>query len=71
MTKASTSNTTTYSVYRNSGHSQVWGNTTGTDTQSGTGTGSSQSLTVYGRVPSQTTPPPGIYTDTIVVTVTY
>lgn len=71
MTKAATSNTTTYSLYRNAARSQVWGTTIGTDTQSGTGTGSSQSLTVYGRVPSQTTPPPGVYTDTIVVTVTY
>jgi spore coat protein U-like protein len=71
MTKASTTNTTTYSLYRNAARTQVWGTTIGTDTQSGTGTGSAQSLTVYGRVPSQTTPPPGVYTDTIVVTVTY
>ncbi|WP_163468383.1 spore coat protein U domain-containing protein, partial [Klebsiella michiganensis] len=27
--------------------------------------------TVYGRVPVQTTPAPGTYTDTITVTVTY
>jgi spore coat protein U-like protein len=71
MTKSPTTNTVTYSLYRNAARSQVWGTTIGTDTQSGTGTGSAQSLTVYGRVPSQTTPPPGIYSDTIVVTVTY
>jgi spore coat protein U-like protein len=28
-------------------------------------------LTVYGRAPAQTTPSPGVYTDTIIATVTY
>jgi spore coat protein U-like protein len=65
------SETVTYSLYRDAGHSQVWGTTIGTDTISGTGTGASQSYPVYGRVQAQTTPPPGTYTDTITVTVTY
>ncbi|WP_281408372.1 spore coat protein U domain-containing protein [Rhizobium sp. SG741] len=30
-----------------------------------------QALTVYGRVPPPTTPLPGTYTDTVVVTLTY
>jgi hypothetical protein len=46
------------------------GNTTG-HTVGGTGTGSSQALTVYGRVASQTTPSAGSYSDSVVVTVTY
>jgi spore coat protein U-like protein len=38
----------------------------------GTGTGATQpAVTVYGRVPPQTTPAIGTYTDTVVVTVTY
>ncbi|HEY2977511.1 MAG TPA: spore coat protein U domain-containing protein, partial [Burkholderiaceae bacterium] len=38
----------------------------------GTGNGSPQPHTVYGRVPAQaTTPAPGTYTTTITVTVTY
>jgi len=61
----------TYSLYTTSGRTTVWGNTVGTDTQSGTGTGSNQALTVYGRVPPQTTPAPAAYTDTIIVTATY
>lgn len=61
----------TYSLYRNAAHSQVWGQTIGTDTQAGTGNGSLQSYTVYGRVPVQATPAPGGYLDTITVTVTY
>ncbi len=60
-----------YILYINSSRTTVWGNTVGTDTQSGTGTGSNQALTVYGRVPPQTTPAPATYNDTIVVTVTY
>ena len=63
--------TITYSLYSNSGRTTVWGNTIGTNTVSGTGTGNNQALTVYGRVPPQTTPAPNTYTDTIVVTVTY
>ena len=64
-------NTVTYSLYNTAGRTTVWGNTIGTDTVTGTGSGSNQVLTVYGRVPPQTTPPPATYTDTIVVTVTY
>jgi|SRR5215471_660208 spore coat protein U-like protein len=67
----SSSNTVNYSLYSDSGRTTNWGNTVGTDTVSATGNGASQSYTVYGRVPSQTTPAPGAYTDTITVTVTY
>lgn len=64
-------NTVTYSLYSNSGRTALWGNTIGTNTVTGTGSGASQALTVYGRIPPQTTPPPAIYNDTIVATVTY
>jgi spore coat protein U-like protein len=66
----STSNVT-YGLYRDAARSLAWGSTTGVDTASGTGTGTTQTLTVYGRVPPQTTPKAGAYTDTIVATVTY
>lgn len=61
----------TYGLYQDAARSQPWGNTIGSNTASGTGAGATQNLTVYGRVPSQTTPAPGTYTDTVVVTVTY
>lgn len=64
-------NTLNYSLYSDSGRTTNWGNTVGTDTVSGTGNGSAQTLTVYGRVPSQTTATPASYSDTITVTVTY
>jgi spore coat protein U-like protein len=60
-----------YSLYRDLGRTQVWGTTIGTDTVSGTGNGALQPLTVYGRVPAQTTPGAGVYTDTVAITVTY
>jgi len=60
-----------YSIYSNAGRTTNWGNTVGTDTVAGTGSGSAQTIQVYGRVPPQTTPTPGNYTDTITVTVTY
>jgi spore coat protein U-like protein len=64
-------NTLTYTLYSNSTRTTVWGNTIGTDTVAATGSGSTQNYTVYGRVPAQTSPAPGTYTDTITVTVTY
>jgi len=71
LLNASTSETIQYKLYTNSGHTTNWGNAVGTDTVSGTGTGSSQSFTIYGRVPPQSTPTPGTYADTVTVTVTY
>ena len=63
--------TINYSLYSDSARTSVWGNTIGTNTVASTGTGAAQSFTVYGRIPSQTTPAPATYTDTITVTVTY
>lgn len=64
-------NTVGYQLYSNSGRTTVWGTTIGTDTVAGSGNGTSQTLTVYGRVPAQTTPPAAVYNDTVNVTVTY
>jgi spore coat protein U-like protein len=64
-------NTVNYMLYSNSGRTTIWGNTVSTDTVAGTGNGAAQNYTVYGRIPAQTTPAPGNYTDTITVTVTY
>lgn len=66
-----TTNFVGYQLYQDASRSVVWGNTVGTDTLAGTGNGSNQALTVYGRVPVQATPAAGAYADTVVVTVTY
>jgi len=71
MRNASTAQAITYGIYRNNSHTLPWGNTIGSDTVSATGTGLAQSFTGFGRIPVQTTPPALLYTDTVVVTVTY
>jgi spore coat protein U-like protein len=60
-----------YALYRDSGRSQLWGDASGANAASGTGTGNPQNYTVYGRVPPQTTPSAGTYQDTVTVNVTY
>jgi len=63
--------TVDYTMFRDAGRTLNWGETDGVDTLGGTGSGASQTLTVYGRVPIQTTPAPDTYTDTVTVTVSY
>jgi spore coat protein U-like protein len=63
--------TITYGLYRDTSRTQLWGNSPGVDTVSGTGSGAEQLYDVYARVPAQTTPGAGTYTDVIAVTVTY
>lgn len=64
-------NKVSYQLYLDSARSSNWGNTVGTNTKAGTGTGSPVAFTVYGRVSPQATPPAGTYNDTVNVTVTY
>jgi spore coat protein U-like protein len=65
------SQTLNYTLYQDSGRTTVWGNTVGTDTVAGTGSGTAQNLTVYGRVSGAQAAGAGAYTDTVTVTVTY
>jgi len=60
-----------YQLFSNAGYTTNWGNTVGTNTVAGTGNGATQPLTVYGQVPAGQFSPPGSYTDTIIVSVTY
>ena len=58
-----------YYLYTDSGRSTQWN---AISMQSGTGNGSDQSVTVYGRVPSgQSVPYAGAYSDTVIATITY
>jgi spore coat protein U-like protein len=61
----------TYGLYRDSGRTLPWGDSVGVNTAAGTGSGLAQTLTVYGRVPAQSTPAPGVYADTVVMTISY
>lgn len=65
---AGNSSTVAFNLYQSAGATN-WGNTQGTDTVSGTGTGTVQNLTVYGAVPAQSTPQPDVYKSTITATI--
>jgi spore coat protein U-like protein len=64
-------NAVIYGLYKDTARSQPWSTVAPGGTVGGSGAGSAQNYTVYGRVPPQTTPPPGIYNDTVAITVTY
>jgi spore coat protein U-like protein len=74
-----TSNYINYGLYTDSARSHAWVTTTSTTSCTsgtstcvlGTGTGLNQNTTVYGRVPSQTAPSSGTFTDTVIITVTF
>lgn len=59
-----------YELLRSAGGPE-WGNTPGSDTVTGTGTGSQQILTVHGRIADTAIPAAGHYDDTVTITVTY
>jgi spore coat protein U-like protein len=63
--------TITYGLYLDNSRTAPWGDSVGVNTAAGTGSGLAQTLTVYGRVPAQTTPAPGTYSDTVVMTISY
>jgi spore coat protein U-like protein len=63
--------TLSYALYQDSSHTTNWGNTVGTDTKSGSGNGSAQTLTVYGNLGGNQYPTPGSYSDTITATISY
>lgn len=62
--------TLSYGLYRDAGRSAPWGDTAGTRA-AGTGTGTDNVFTVYGRIPAGQNAYVGVYTDNVVVTVNY
>ncbi len=62
--------TVPYRLYSDPGHSVPWGSLAGNDVE-GTGNGTAQSLTVYGRVPGLPNVRPDAYKDTVTVNVVY
>lgn len=61
-----------YNLYQDAGRTQSWGDGGATgNVLSGTGTGNDEEVVVYGRVPAQTTPVAGTYTDTVQVTIAW
>ncbi|SEL80522.1 Spore coat protein U (SCPU) domain-containing protein [Pseudoxanthomonas sp. GM95] len=68
-----TNNYVGYQLYSDVTRSAVWGATTGTNTQAGTGLGLNQVYTVYGRITNLAgnNPATGSYQDTVTATITY
>jgi spore coat protein U-like protein len=66
-------NFVTYQLYKDAARTTVWPTAAVTPPYPYTGTGAAQSITVYGRIPIQTTPPASAtaYVDTVGITVTY
>ena len=61
-----------YGLYTDAGRTTVWGDGTGgSNTVGSTGTGVTQTFTVYGRIPAAAAATVGTYLDTITVTATY
>ena len=63
------SNVITYGIYQDAAASIPWGSTSGSNTQSAAN--GSATLTAYGRIPMQTSPAPGSYSDVVNVSITY
>ncbi len=60
-----------YQIYQDSIHTMVWGNTEGVDTLSGQANGTAQTIPVYGSVSADQNVSPGVYQDTLLLTVTF
>ena len=60
-----------YGLFTDAARTLNWGSTVATDTVAGVGNGAAQPITVYGRVPAAQYVAPGVYSDTIIATVTY
>lgn len=57
-----------YDIYLEEEHTTRWGSEFGNNDHSGTGTGESQTITIYGLIPSEQTPTSvGNFADTVVV----
>lgn len=78
MTNSADNSTVNYSLYTDTGRTAVWNNSctslpgTSTSCSNGTGTGTNQTINVYGQVPGgQNNVTIGSYVDTVVATLTF
>lgn len=72
LTGAVTNQTVDYQLYRDNGHTLVWGNSQGVDTlEVAAANGGPQTVTVYGLVPQGQVVPADTYEDSITATIWY
>jgi len=60
-----------YQLYTDAAHTIIFGDGTTGVTVAGTGNGVSQAIPIFGQVPAQAGIVPGVYADTVNVTLTY
>ncbi|VVD64033.1 Csu type fimbrial protein [Pandoraea anhela] len=61
-----------YQLYLDSSYATIWGDgTAGTSQLTGVGTGLIQVIPIFALVPAQSTPAPGVYTDTVTATIQF
>lgn len=60
-----------YGLFRDSAHTENWGDSPPTDTENSTGTGAVQTFTVFGQIPAGQFVQAGNYSDTITATLTF
>lgn len=60
-----------YGIFTDTGRATNWDDIGGTTTVAGTGDGTGQDITAYGRVPAGQSPATGLYEDTVTVTLSY
>ncbi|QHE92735.1 fimbrial major subunit CsuA/B family protein [Pandoraea fibrosis] len=67
-----TGSSVSYQLYLDSGYATIWGDgTSGTSQLTGVGSGLVQFIPIYALVPAQSTPAPGVYTDTVTATIEF
>ena len=71
MASIGTGDTVPYELFQDASLQEPWGVGAGTNAYSGTGTGSAETVEVYGRVPSANFRAGDDYSDTVTATITY
>lgn len=63
--------TLTYALYSDAAMKQVWGDGTSAAAVQRTGTGTQETLVIYGVIPGRQNPPSGTYTDQVIINVVF
>ncbi|WP_446719267.1 Csu type fimbrial protein [Herbaspirillum sp. WKF16] len=71
LANADGSSTLNYALYQDAARTKSWGNANGADTISGVGSGVSQTIPVYGYIPSGQAARAGSYSDVVAITLSY
>ncbi|WP_231395011.1 spore coat U domain-containing protein [Herbaspirillum sp. AP02] len=71
LSTADGANSLNYGLYQDAARTRTWGNSSGSETVTGVGTGTAQNLPVYGYIPAGQTVRAGSYSDVVAITLSY